>query len=211
MSVITINGNSFDPAGNAVHAFGLESVDASQSNYILIQTSGGPLKREQKEALREKDVKIHEYVSKDTYLCGYKPEDLSAIRDLDFIQYANVYLPEFVVQPSLKTDLGSAAPGVQSVFVESDTASRAPRTVDIILHQDVESSAALNAQIAAIAHADPDAIQVRKHAPKLKRSPLLIALYSRLQMGKLDSMSNGDISTHWLPLMPCAISKKYTQ
>jgi histidinol-phosphate/aromatic aminotransferase/cobyric acid decarboxylase-like protein len=85
MSAITINGNSFDPAENTVRAFGLESVDASQSNYILIQTSRGPLKKEQKEALREKDVEIHEYVSKNTYLCGYKPKNLSTIRDLDFI------------------------------------------------------------------------------------------------------------------------------
>jgi hypothetical protein len=75
MSVITINGNSFDPAGNAVRAFGLESVDVSRSNSILIQTSGGPLKKEQKEALRKKDIKIYEYASKDTHLCGYKPED----------------------------------------------------------------------------------------------------------------------------------------
>ena len=162
MSIITINGNSLDPAAQTVRALGLEAADASESNYILVQTTGGSLKKDQKSILKEKGVDIQEYVSKDTYLCGYKPKDLSAIRDLDFIQYANIYLPQFVVQPSLKTEPGNPVIGFQSVTSESGTGSRTPRNVDIVLHKDVEFDEAIKSQIATAAHADVDSIQVNR-------------------------------------------------
>jgi serine protease AprX len=60
-----------DPRAPSLRTFGLEQDDASSSNYILIQVSG-PLKKEQKQELKDKEVKILEYVSDDTYLCGYK-------------------------------------------------------------------------------------------------------------------------------------------
>src|SRR6266568_3608596 len=102
MALITINGVSLDPIAQA-QAFkvaGFESVDASQSDYILVQTSA-PLSPEQKDELARLGLVIHEYVSENTYLCGYKGTDLAQIRALPFVTWANVYLQEFKVAPNL--------------------------------------------------------------------------------------------------------------
>jgi serine protease AprX len=52
MARIMINGVSFDPATHtqALRAAGLESADATRSDYILIQTSG-PLSSSQQDEL----------------------------------------------------------------------------------------------------------------------------------------------------------------
>ncbi len=73
MAIITVNGNSLDPNSPTLRAFNLVSETAKGSDYILIQTDR-PLTKAIKEELGQKDVKIQEKVSEDTYLCGYKPE-----------------------------------------------------------------------------------------------------------------------------------------
>src|SRR4051812_30639759 len=103
MARITINGISMDPVSqaHALRAASLESADASQSNYVLVQTEA-PLTDEQRKALEDLGVEIHEYVSENTSLAGYKPTDLTAIRDLPFVVWADVYHAGFKVPPSLR-------------------------------------------------------------------------------------------------------------
>src|SRR5262245_32462164 len=103
MALITINGVSLDPQAQAVQlqAVGLESESAAASDYVLIQTQG-PLTSEQKQELTQLGVKIHEYVPDQTYLCGYQPSDLEAIRALPFVTWADVYLKGFKIPPSLR-------------------------------------------------------------------------------------------------------------
>jgi hypothetical protein len=48
---------------------------------VLVQ-SDTPLTEEQKTQLSGLGIAIQEYVSENTYLCGYKPTDLSAVRAL---------------------------------------------------------------------------------------------------------------------------------
>src|SRR5436190_11462849 len=104
MSVISINGNELDPLAPAPHATGLRLLvpDAKHSNYILLQSKDGPLTDDEKSRLTGLGVIIHEYVSENTYLCGYKPTDLVSIRSLPFVHYVNVYAKEFKVAKSLK-------------------------------------------------------------------------------------------------------------
>src|SRR6266480_4504803 len=160
MSVITINGNTFDPQAPTVNAFGLDAENAKDTNYIIVQTTGGRLRKDQQQALVEKDVVVHEYVSDDTYLCGYKPEDLKAIRDLPFVKYANTYQQLFVIPPSLK--VAADAPGTQTASsLPSPPISRAPMKVDIFLHQDADvESEEVKSEIAAAAHVDPKSIDL---------------------------------------------------
>lgn len=157
MSLITINGNSFDPNAPTVRHLGLNRGDAKSTDYILLQTSGEPIKKAQKTELETKGVKILEYVSENTYLCGYKEPDLDTLRDLSFIKYANVYLQEFVVQPSLKT---AADPSRNAIGLSVTPNTRTTRDVDIVLHDDSEASQDLLKTLAEAAHADPDGLAI---------------------------------------------------
>jgi hypothetical protein len=162
MPAITINGNKFDPTDPVVQPLGLTASDASESNYILVQTKGGRLDNDQIAELVAKDVVIHEYVSDDTYLCGFNPRDLNTIRSLPFVGYANIYLPLFVVQSSLKKSAGD--PTTQGLSLAS-TASRAPHLVDVVFHEDVESNGSLMQQIATAAHIDANDLKVSTRIP----------------------------------------------
>ena len=86
MALITINGVSLDPSADAqaLNLAGLESEDASASDYILIQTTA-PLSPDQTDELARLGVVVQEYVSENTYLCSYKGTDLTSIRSLPFV------------------------------------------------------------------------------------------------------------------------------
>jgi serine protease AprX len=168
MAVITINGISLDPVAqsDALKAARLESPDASQSNYVLIQTSG-PLTDEQKEALARLGVEIQEYVPENTYLCRYGPSDLDAIRALPFVVWADVYLEGFKIAPSLRAAPPDAATSVLPTAVPRSP-SRKPREVDVVLHDDVDPSAApVRERLAAAAGVDADELQVGRGKVRL--------------------------------------------
>ncbi|GFF81177.1 hypothetical protein IFM62136_10465 [Aspergillus lentulus] len=103
MNIISINGNSLDPESQrpVLQALDLESADASESDYILVQ-SVEPLSNEQEDELERLGVNIQEYASKNTYLCYFKGSDLESIRRLSYVSWANIYLDMFVIQSSLK-------------------------------------------------------------------------------------------------------------
>src|SRR3954465_7304712 len=139
MARITINGVSVDPVAQSagLRAAELESADASQSNYILIQTDG-PLLDDQKAQLTDLGVEIHEYVPENTYVCGYRASDLSAIRALPFVVWADVYLRAFKIPPALRPAAPDAPPSVLPASVPRSP-SRVPRQVDGVLHDDVST------------------------------------------------------------------------
>jgi subtilisin family serine protease len=168
MSRITINGVSIDPV---VHAEGLQlagftSADASTSNYILIQTRA-PLTPEQKNELAGMGVVIHEYVSENTYLCGYKPTDLSAIRARSYVSWADVYLRGFKVAPNLRPAAVAAAESILPMGV-APSHSNTPRTVDVVFHEDVDTTSdPVKTAVAAAARVDKDAMPIGRRKVRL--------------------------------------------
>lgn len=168
MALITINGVSLDPIAQAqaLRVAGLESVDASQSDYILVQTLA-PLSPEQKDELARLGLVIDEYVSENTYLCGYKGTDLAQIRALPFVTWANVYLREFKVAPNLKPATTALASHILPTSVAASY-SRTPRTVDIVFHEDVDpNSDAVKSAVAAAAHVDKTSLPMGRHKVQL--------------------------------------------
>ena len=146
MGLITINGNTLNPAAPVAQrqTLGAAVDNAADSNYILVQTKE-PLKKAQKQSLSAIGVVVKEYVSQNTYLCRYKPEDLAPVRDLDYIDYANVYPTMFVVNPTLRT---------HSVGPPGHISSRT-HVVDVILHKDCEFDQSKQS-ICEAAHLDPE-------------------------------------------------------
>jgi serine protease AprX len=168
MALITINGVLLDPIAQsqALKATGLESVDASQSDYILVQTSA-PLSPSQQDELAKMGVVIHEYVSENTYLCGYKGTDLTQIRALPFVTWANVYLRQFKVAPNLRPAAAAPPSHILPTSVAASF-SRTPRTVDIVFHEDVDpNSDAVKSAIAAAARVDKDGLTMGRHKVRL--------------------------------------------
>ncbi|KAK2748522.1 hypothetical protein FQN57_000655 [Myotisia sp. PD_48] len=157
MPAIRINGNELDPEEHRVlAAFGLESEDSSKSDYILVQTKN-VLTGDQEDELEALGVKIHEYVSKNTYLCGYKEPSLDPIRSLPFVAWANVYLDLFVVDSHLKTTPRRDTFGVLSSVPKTSQL----RNVDILFHHDSNpNSEEAQSTLAETARADPDTLTV---------------------------------------------------
>jgi serine protease AprX len=156
MATITINGISIDPAKQApaLAAASLLSADASQSNYILVQTRS-PLTPDQRKQLSDLGAEILEYAPEDTYICRYLPHDLGPLRALPFVAWVNTYLHGFKVSPKLRpaaqASLLAAAPAAPSQSKDSVT-------VEVVLHKDSMSDAVRN-RIAAAAGIDPSQVQ----------------------------------------------------
>jgi len=164
MAKITINGNTLDPSapGPALAAANLTFADASQSNYILIQTRQ-PLTGDQKAELAAKGVKILEYVPENTYMARYDASDLASIRALPYVDWADVYLEGFKVDPALDT-APAATPGPRNLLAAAvapgPVMKAVPKTVDIVFHRDVDPNSVRD-KVAAAAGVDPDDVQVK--------------------------------------------------
>jgi len=157
MARITLNGVTIDPLRQAqgLRAAGLEADDAAESNYVLVQAES-PLTEAQKQELAGLQVEIQEYVPENTYLCRYAPTDLSPIRELPFVTWANVYMQGFKLAPSLRSD---GVEGVKALTVAPDTGLPAEeeREVDVVIHDDADPGR-MEEQIAAAADVSPDAV-----------------------------------------------------
>ncbi|MFI6107504.1 S8 family serine peptidase [Streptomyces sp. NPDC051310] len=156
MARITINEVTVDPLAqrDELADASLIAEDASQSNYLLVQTDHA-LSAEEKEQLAQMDVVIHEYVPENTYLCGYQPSDLDALRDLPFVTWADVYLEGFKIAPSLRGE--GLRPDISVLRAPADALASGTRTVDIVLHDDVDpGSYEVRQRIAAAAGLSPD-------------------------------------------------------
>jgi hypothetical protein len=167
MARITINGVSLDPIEHAegLQSASLEAADASDSNYILVQTQG-VLSDEHKEQLTALGVVINKYVPEETYICGYQPSDLNAIRELPFVSWADVYLDGFKVAPSLRPSATDASASILPV-APLQARSRKLREVDVVLHQDVDVSGEIADQIAAAAGLDPSSLDTGRRKIRL--------------------------------------------
>lgn len=186
MARITINGVSIDPLAQsaAMADAGLESVDASQSNYLLVQTKG-PLNADEKKQLTDLGVVIHEYVPENTYICGYRANDLDAIRALPFVAWAGTYLQGFKIPPSLRT----AAP-MSETSILPEAAGQAPsrklREVDVVLHDDVDpGSKDVKTKIAGAARVGADDLQTGARKVRLT-----------VEKGELDRLASLDEVRH---------------
>lgn len=168
MARITINGISLDPVAHAqeLAVAGLDAPDAAQSDYILIQTSA-PLTTDQKDELAGKGVIVLEYVSENTYLCGYKGTDLAGIRGLPYVTWANVYLRGFKVAPNLRA---SSAPAAHILAMAAGAPhSNTPHTVDVVFHDDVDtSSRAVRNAVAAAARVSAGTLPMGRRKVRLK-------------------------------------------
>ena len=125
MARITINGVSLDPTSTAPAMAGITSADASQSDYVLVQTAA-PLTSDQRAELTRIGVVIQEYVSENTYLCRYEPADLSAIRRLPYVSWANVYLRGFKIPPTLRPPVSANAAAISATSPEPPSTRAEP-------------------------------------------------------------------------------------
>ena len=156
MAPITINGISIDPTKNApaLAAAQLTSPDASGSDFILVQATG-PLTQEQRARLQRLGAEILEYVPENTYICRYRPTDLSPIRALPFVSWVNVYLRGFKISPTLRP---AAAANMLSLAPAPTVLSKENVTVEVVLQKDSMTDAVRN-QIAAAAGVDASQLQ----------------------------------------------------
>ncbi|KAJ4300553.1 hypothetical protein N0V88_003231 [Collariella sp. IMI 366227] len=160
MGVITINGNSLDPSAPTLRALNLSQETAKGSDYILIQAEA-PLTKEIKKELAEKQVEIQEKVSEHTYLCHYKPQDLSEIRQLPYVSYVNIYQPHFVIESRLKTvPAGSSA---THPLLPAPARTEHPVNVDVEFHQGVVETPELTNAFANAARLDPATLRTDGH------------------------------------------------
>ena len=141
MFPITINGNKLDPSTKS-------ATDSSKTNYILVQTRAG-LSPSQRQDLANAGLVHLDYVSKNTYLCGYQDTDLDRIRQMEPVVYVDVYRLEFKIEPDLK----GAAPSLDEV------------EVDVVFHDAVDSdSESLRARISDL---NPKNIEFFPHYARL--------------------------------------------
>lgn len=89
MARITINGISFDPTAPGPATAALAKMDASKSNYVLVQTIGPPTDAQRAQLLKL-GVVVHEHVSENTFLCTFKPDSLAKVRALKFVTWSGV-------------------------------------------------------------------------------------------------------------------------
>ena len=163
MARITINGISIDPQAQAaaVASANLLSADAATSNFILVQVNG-PLDKAQRDELTARGATILEYVPENTYVCRFEPADLTPIRTLPFVTWANVYLQGFKLPMALRQ--GTAArPGMNLLNLgPADTQSKDRVTVDVVLQKGV-SADSVRDQVSAAAGLDPQELDVARH------------------------------------------------
>jgi hypothetical protein len=167
MSQITINGVSFDPTGPGPATAALAATDASESNYILIQTDG-PLTDPQRSQLAALGATVHEYVSENTYMATFKPKNLTKVRALKFVSWAGAYMQGFKIPPNLRESLPAAGTAALVPQATAAPTRRTPRRVDIVLHSDVDpNDTELKKKIAAAARINPDDLVMSRHKVRL--------------------------------------------
>ncbi|MBW4500457.1 MAG: S8 family serine peptidase [Scytonema hyalinum WJT4-NPBG1] len=173
MAKITINGVSIDPDAqrNAMGVAGLISPDSSTSNYILIQTTQ-PLNRDQKNQLATLGVEILEFVPENTFIARYEPANLDAIRNLPFVEWANVYLEGFKIPPQLRS--GQVNKNTNNLLALGDVEPpilQQPKRVEVVFHNNVSIDDNLRDRVAAAARLNPEDLQFSNNAVKLTVQP----------------------------------------
>ncbi|KAH8634189.1 hypothetical protein IG631_09589 [Alternaria alternata] len=160
---IVINGKSV--------AVDDQKLDASESGYVLIRTTGEPLNRVQKLELASLGVKLQEFVGQNgqqLYLCGFENDSLERVRKLSYIDYANVYSQDFVIP-----DVLQSAPMSMLTSAHEGQGASEQVEVDVLLHHDISTvTPELLEKIAEIAQVDPSATTV----PEDQASPIMVRI-----------------------------------
>ena len=171
MSKITINSVTVDPLAQApaLAAANLSSADATDSDYILIQTEH-PLSKNDKSELTNMGVTILEYVPDDTYLCSYRGTDLNQVRSLSNVVWVNIYMEGFKVAPSLKSSPGTTTSGTQDLLELAAATPRlfnaSPKLVDIVFHANVDPQSVRD-ELAAAVGLDASDLTIMTHKMRL--------------------------------------------
>jgi serine protease AprX len=167
MAKITINGISIDPQAEAsmLATANLTKMDSSASNFILVQTKQ-PLNQAQQNEMARLGATVLEYVPENTYICRFPSSDLSTIRALPFVSWANVYMQGFKVAASLRP--GPAAVGTANLLTLTapDTLSKDPVTVDVVLHKHVAAESVRD-KVASAAGLNPTMLNVSRNKIRL--------------------------------------------
>ncbi|OAG16712.1 subtilisin-like protease [Alternaria alternata] len=148
-----------------------QKLDASESGYILIRTTGEPLNRAQKLELATLGVKLQEFVGQNgqqLYLCGFENDSLERVRKLSYIDYANVYSQDFVIP-----DVLQSAPMSMLTSAHAGQGASEQVEVDVLLHHDISTvTPELLEKIAEIAQVDPSATTVSED----QASPIMVRI-----------------------------------
>jgi serine protease AprX len=168
MQTITINGVSLDPHSTNPAVAAIGKADASKSDYILVQ-SGKPLTGEELATLARLGAAVHEYVSDNTYLCGFKGTSLNKIRALPFVDWVGVYDKAFKISPAVRPQAEKAQPPTIGGIAPAKSTSRNFHKIDLILHGDVNpKNSALKKKIASAARVNPEDLKMGRHKVRLR-------------------------------------------
>jgi serine protease AprX len=162
MKMITINGISVDPAApeHALAALSLNNSTAKNSDYVLVQTKQ-PLDKAQRSALAKAGATIIESVPGDTYVCYFPKTDLTKVRALPFVEWADLYPKIVKIAPSLR-NMEPQRGGIAAAAVALSAPGQlddSRKTVDVVLHANVNTEKAA-AKIAGAAHIPVSEVRV---------------------------------------------------
>ncbi len=168
MGRITINGITIDPVLQSLElqTLSLEFLNASLSNYLLIQTNG-PIRASQRNQLLEIGVVIQSKVPENTLMGRFAGTDLSSIRELPFVIWANPYLKVFKIAPELidlpnNTNLSTLTAAVDQEVSMGDGG----QLIDIVLHDDINPPE-IRGLISLAAGVDSEFIDTSRHKFRL--------------------------------------------
>jgi hypothetical protein len=162
---ITINGVSLDPSSSTPKVVAMGKAAAAHSDYILVQSTES-LTGEQLARLAATGAAVHEYVSDNTYLCGFKGTSLAKVRALPFVAWAGVYDNAFKIPPTIRPLERSATIGGA---MPTKSTSRALQKIDVVFHKNVDPrKPALKKKIAAAARVSPDDLEMSQHKVRLR-------------------------------------------
>ena len=156
MVSITINGITISPSESQAEfsEFSLESDEATESDYILITTNRA-INEKDRSKLSDMGVELLEKVPESTFVAKYLPNDLQALRDLDFVEWANIYLRQFKIAPELLETDSAALRDLIAATDENATPDHDMRLIEVVLHERVDLASALES-IARIAGVDAE-------------------------------------------------------
>jgi serine protease AprX len=162
MKTITINGISIDPSApkSALASLSLDNATAKNSDYLVVQTNE-PLNKVQRAALAKAGATIIESVPGDAYVCYFPKTDLTKVRALPFVGWAELYPEAVKISPSLR-DIAPERGGVaaaEAVMGKVGNLDATRKTVDVVLHRNADSKKAAK-RIAQAAHLTTEQIKV---------------------------------------------------
>jgi serine protease AprX len=165
MPPIILNGNKLDPHADseALWTLNVVSLNASTSNYILIQTKS-PLSPKQKQDLN--GAVVLERVAERTYLCRYDANEVELLASRDFVTWSSVYPTCFVVPAKLKQKPGDEVHGLHALAGSFKTSVQ--RELDVLLHRDLGTTEVIKAKLADAAHVDAGVIVDAKSKYRLR-------------------------------------------